>query len=362
MGKRILNKPELENIVWGSTLLGAGGGGSASIGLHLVNEIKNPVTLIDPADLPDNARTATVAGMGSPKVLLEKGFGIEALFAFDALKSMTALGGINLGSLMPVELGGFNSIVPMYVASERNIPVINADGCGRAVPELGTTLYYVYRIPTWSPTVVANQAGDIVASLLSDPVDAFMAETVARTAVISFGMIAGLATCTLSLSDVKRCMVLNSLSMAEKVGKTIRETKTKGGDIVKEAAGAAGGRELFRGKIQKIEMVTKEGFDFGKTTIEGMGDYKGQTFVIDVKNENIIGWLNGKVVIIVPDLITVMTLTGDPLTNADTKEGMEVGVIGINAAEPWKNTPEGFNCWKHILDKMDYKQGYICTL
>jgi hypothetical protein len=263
---------------------------------------------------------------------------------------------------MPVEIGGFNSIVPMYVAAARNIPVIDADGCGRAVPELATTLFSAYKLPAWSPVTVANKAGDIVAALLIDPTDATMAETAARTATISFGMTAGLASAILSMAEVKKYMVLNSMSWAEKVGKSLREAKAKGADLISAVAGAAGGKELFRGKIQKIEMVTREGFDFGKTFIEGAGSYKSQTFVIDVKNENIIGSLNGKPVIVVPDLIVVMTIDGMPLTNADTKEGMEVGVIGVKAARAWMETPEGFGCWKHILDKMDYKQGYICTL
>jgi DUF917 family protein len=362
MAKRILNRDELENIVYGSVLLGAGGGGSAANGLQLADEIKSGVTLLDPMDLPDHAKTVTVAGMGSPKVLLEKGFGVEAIYAYEAMKNMTTLGGVNITTIMPVELGGFNSIVPMYVAAAKNIPVIDADGCGRAVPELATTLFSAYKLPAWSPVTVANKAGDIVASLLTDPTDAAMAETVARTATISFGMIAGLASAILSMDEVKKYMVLNSVSWAEKVGKALQEAKARGADVVDAVSGAAGGKELFRGKIQKIEIVTKEGFDFGKTTIEGMGSYKGQSFVIDVKNENIIGWLNGKAVILVPDLITVLTLTGDPLTNADTKEGMEVGVIGIKAAKPWKNTPEGFNCWRHILDKMGYQEGYVCAL
>lgn len=102
MTKRLLGKTELEDVVWGSTLLGAGGGGSPRDGLKLVQEINNAVTLVDPADLPEDANTVTVAGMGAPTVISEKGFGPEAIFAYEAIKNMAAVGGIKLAYLIPI--------------------------------------------------------------------------------------------------------------------------------------------------------------------------------------------------------------------------------------------------------------------
>ncbi|GAH66924.1 unnamed protein product, partial [marine sediment metagenome] len=63
----MLGKVELEDVVWGSTLLGSGGGGSAHDGLRLVTEMENEVTLLDPADLPESANAVAAAGLGSPK-------------------------------------------------------------------------------------------------------------------------------------------------------------------------------------------------------------------------------------------------------------------------------------------------------
>ncbi len=93
MAKRILGKAELEDVTWGSTLLGAGGGGSPREGLKLVKEMENEVTLLDPADLPESANAVAVAGLGSPKAFAEKGVGPEIILAFEALKNMTAVGG-----------------------------------------------------------------------------------------------------------------------------------------------------------------------------------------------------------------------------------------------------------------------------
>jgi len=360
MAKRLLGKQELEDITWGSTLLGAGGGGSPHDGLNMVKEMKNKVTLLDPADLPESANAVAVAGIGAPKAIAEKGFGPEAVFAYEAMRNVTALGGVKIDYLMPGEIGGLNTITPLYVAAMKNVPVVDADGNGRAVPELATGLYPIYKIPT-SPLVIANKAGDVIVAYLADPLDTTAAEKVARAAAVSFGMLAAFATWIVSIATIKNCLVLNSISKAEKIGRALREAKARSKDTAKEVIAVTGGKELFRGKIKKIEMRTAEGFDFGRTTIEGMAKYKGKTFVIDSKNENMIAWQDEKPVAMVPDLMAMMTTKGEPLTNADTKEGMEIAVIGIHAPEPWMRTPGGFNCWEHILGKLGYKGSHVSS-
>jgi DUF917 family protein len=121
-----------------------------------------------------------------------------------------------------------------------------------------------------------------------------------------------------------------------------------------------GGRKFSEAKSKKIEVKTAEGFDFGRTTIEGIGSYQNSIIYIDFKNENMIAWKDEKPVVMVPDLIAMMEIDeGKPLTNADTKEGMKIAIIAIPAPEPWRRIPEGFNCWKPILEKLGYKGSYI---
>lgn len=353
MGKKVLDRQCLEDIVAGSTILGAGGGGSPQDGLKLIEGIEKEIALLDVEDLPESAHAVVVAGIGAPKAMLEKGFGPEAVLAFETIKNMAAVGGIRIDYLMPGEIGGLNTITPLYVAAQRGIPVVDADGNGRAVPELSTGLYPIYQIPA-NPLVVANKAGDVIVAYLGDPLNTVAAETIARTASVSFGMVAAFATWIVDMATIKRCLVPNSISKAGEIGKGIRETQARRGDVVSEVAKITGGKELFRGQIRKIESKTAEGFDFAKTIVEGTGSYQGKTFTMDSKNENMMGSLNGKPVIMVPDLISVITVSGEPLSNADTKEGMEVVIIGIAAPEPWHRIRGGFDCWRPILEKIGY--------
>ncbi len=358
MGRRILSIIEMEDIVLGSTLLGAGGGGSYEVGLNLVRNLKNDVVLEDPEEFPEKSNAVVVAAIGSPKVLLEKGIGPELNYAFDAIKNLTAVGGIKLNCVIPAELGGLNSVAPFVTASERNIPVIDADGCGRAVPELGTTLLHLNRIPA-SPFVVANKKNDIIVGYLSDPTNTNEAEKIARCGVVSFGMLGAISSWVVDLKTINRCLAVKTLTLSQHVGRAIREAQSAEVDPVVKAIEVTNGREIIRGTILKIEMKTTDGFDFGKMIVDGIGEYKGEQVVIDIKNENMMVWKNDEPVAMVPDLISLMTLDGQPLSNSDTALGMEIAVLGIPAPVAWKIDDEGVNCWKPILKKLGYQGDYV---
>ncbi len=256
MTKRLLGKEELENIAWGATVFGAGGGGPCQLGLGLIKNMENEVELFDPADLPKNANVVQVGGIGAPRVASEKPFGPEAINAYEAIKKMASVGGTDIAT-------------------------------------------------------------------------------------------------------IKKYLVPGSISRAEEVGKRIRKSKEEGGDAIKEVINITGGGEIFRGKIKEIKNRAVGGFDFGRTIIEGGDAYKDNVLNIDFKNENIIAWKDNEPVAMVPDLIAMMEVEGKPLTNADTKEGMEIAILGIPAPEPWKRIPEGFNCWKPILEKLGYEGPYV---
>ncbi|MEM2104043.1 MAG: DUF917 domain-containing protein [Candidatus Bathyarchaeia archaeon] len=358
---RILDKENLLDIVSGATFLGSGGGGSPKDGLALVDKIVNMgggVKLASPDEVGDNDNVAMIAGIGSPKALKEKGFDVEAIHAYEALERVYSMVSVKFSHLMPGEIGGFNTLTPLYVSAFKKVPAVDCDGNGRAVPELGTTLYAVYDIPT-SPIVLADKNGNVVVGYLRNPLDTNAGENIARGFAIASGMIAAFGTWVVNGRRLRECLVLNSVSKCEEIGKALREAAKQGKDPVREAAEAVNGFELIRGKIADISTKTVGGFDFGRTVIEGTASYSGRKLLIDFKNENIIAWREeGEPVAMVPDLLCLITTSGEPLTNADTQVGMEIAVIAAPAPERWKASAKGFMVWRHILEKMGYTGSY----
>ncbi len=354
----------LRDIVIGATFLGSGGGGSPENGLALVEEIgkvTTDITLASPDEISDNEYVAMVAGMGSPVALKERGFGPEAINAFDGLQKLYSWLGIEFKHIMPGETGGFNTIVPILVAATRNLTVIDADGTGgRAVPDLETTLYYLNDIPT-SPFVLADRYGNVVVGWTKNPMDAPMCENIGRYVVTSFEMLAGLGTWVVNGYQIRKNLEPEVIAKSEMIGKTLNKAKNDGKSPVAEIIKETAGYELIRGKITKIETKTVAGFDFGRTVVKGTDEFEGKEISIDFKNENMIAWkTENEPLAMVPDLICTLTVNGEPLTNADTAEGLKISVIALPASEKWRKHPKHFDVWKPILEKIGYKGAYLC--
>ena len=65
------------------------------------------------------------------------------------------------------EIGGANSVEPLTVGAELQIPVVDADGMGRAFPELQMFLPFVYGCPPY-PADVGNERGEVAAVAYAD--------------------------------------------------------------------------------------------------------------------------------------------------------------------------------------------------
>ncbi|MCS7135851.1 MAG: DUF917 domain-containing protein [Nitrososphaerota archaeon] len=343
---RILREKELKDIVYGATLLGAGGGGSPENGMQLVKsilEISEEVKMVSPEEVPDYSMIAVVAGMGAPEVLLKRGWRNEDI---PALRLLEQVIGRKMDYIIAIETGGFNSITPLHAAVASGVPAIDGDGVGRAIPQLEMTMFYVQNVPL-APVTLADAHGN---SAILYPVDAPMAEKMARGITVAFGMQAGIACHPMAGWQMKKAVIGGTYTLAEKVGRAMREAREKGKDPVKAVVEVTNGFEIARGKVAKKEVETRGGFDYGKVYVADIR--------VDYKNENMIAWRAGKPVAISPDLICWMTTDGRPLTNADIKEGLEVAVIGIKAHERWR-TPEGLAVFRPVLAELGYTGDYI---
>lgn len=76
------------------------------------------------------------------------------------------------------------------------------------------------------------------------------------------------------------------------------------------------------------------------------------------QNENMLAYRREKLLAVVPDLICSIDEAGNPLTNADLKEGMRITYIGFAAAKPMR-TAQVFELFRHILTGLDYKDDFV---
>jgi hypothetical protein len=362
---RKLNERDIKNILYGATFLGSGGGGTLKDGLRLLSDVASKKTieleLINTSEIGSNEYAVMVAGIGAPKAMEESNFGPEAGYAFEAMQKIAFFSGKELKYLMAGELGGFNTMVPMYLSILKDIPFVDGDGNGRAVPELSTGLYPIYDIPP-TPLTLAGGNGDTVIAFLKDPKDHKAAENIARHISMAYGMSAAFCTWVVDKHDIVDKLAPESITRSQRIGEAISSASKGNKDaLLQKLNKEVECKEICIGKIREIEIRTEEGFDFGTTIISGAGKHEGTEFYIDFKNENmLVRDDRGNTLVTVPDLICMLDLkTMEPLTNASTEKGMEIGLYGVPAPENWWKDEGGFNCWKHILEKIGYTAGPV---
>ena len=130
-----VTEKDLAAIATGAGILGTGGGGNPYIGqLRARQAIRKwgPVTVLSPEELPEDARVVCVGGIGAPTVGIEK---VRDLQSYHALRAIEEYTGEKATALISNEIGGSNSVEPLIPAAMAGLPVVDADGMGRAFPE-----------------------------------------------------------------------------------------------------------------------------------------------------------------------------------------------------------------------------------
>lgn len=335
---RELDAEQLQDVARGAGILGTGGGGDPYLGtlaaLRALEEF-GPPQVIEPHELDDDALVALPVMVGAPVPLIEKfTFGQELESVFRALNRF--LDG-RLVALMSPEMGGVNSVVPLCLGARLGLPVVDADAMGRAYPEIDLVTLTLFGISA-SPFALADEHGNHV---VVNGVDNRWVERIARAVVVEFGAICAGMGFPITGRQLREAAVLNTLSYAEEIGRTIRQARAKKADAIEEIVRITSGYVLFRGKIVDVERRTMQGWSIGEATMEGLEDFFGSRMTVSFQNENLVAFRDATVVAAVPDLITIIDSdSGEAITTERLRYGFRVVVLGMPCDEKWR-TPTG---------------------
>ena len=352
-----VDEEKVESICIGAGILGAGGGGSPYIGqLNAQQAIRRwgPVTIVSPDELGEDERIFSVAIIGAPTVIIEKMPDIQPTNALHAMEEYT---GTRATALIPVEIGGTNSVEPLIPAARRGLPVVDADGMGRAFPELQLTTFFVYGVPP-APIAVSDEKGNTI--IITQALNSVWAERLARAAMCPDRVHRRIR----HRADVDGAgaqhgcpayPVAGSGGGGGDVGDAIKRARRQQEDPVSAILETCPGKVLFQGKIVDVDRRTTGGWSRGSVAIEGLADYAGDRMDIDFQNENLVARRDGHTICTVPDLICIVdTERGEPITTELLRYGFRVTVLGLPAPDLW-TTPEGLavaapRCFGYDMD------------
>lgn len=365
----ILNETDLTWLADGCYVLGCAGGGSPAASLIQLRDIVragHQIRVIDQSALADDALIYWGGHMGSPAVSVERLQSIETVQAFEVL--MEYLHHEKFDAVMGLEIGGANGLEPMLVGCTKffDAPVVDGDWMGRAYPTYWQTTLAVHVPRELVPCAI--DSGDGKSIIMTRAPDDEIVDRALRASCSEMGSRVGMAARPTKTEYVRKYGVLNTCSLAWRIGRCIARCEasnrlsTVAEAIIEEAGGAEAAKVLFRGKIVAVERRLVKGHSYGTVHIAAFTEddqdddqsatkakplVSGGTLKVPFKNENIFAEHTAedgtsRIIASVPDLIAVLDNgSGRALGVPEFKYGYQVTVIGITCSPRWTEVPVG---------------------
>jgi DUF917 family protein len=323
---------DLNSLALGAGILGTGGGTHPYLELLNIEKLYRDgqsVALLPPDALADDDLVAEVGFMGAPLVTKERL--PDPAQVLKAFRTMQKFAGCSFRAVMTSEIGGENGLLPFFVAALAGIPVLDADPRGRAFPEMQMSSFAIAGLPLY-PVAMADIRHNEVIVLRT--MSAKWTERIGRKICTEVGSM--LATCRPPRTgrQIKAHALHGSVSRAIRLGAAVRKARRAHLDPADAVLAAEPGIKLYAGKVVDVARRTTAGFVRGEARIEGSDDFAGTVFKVDFQNEFTIGWIDGRCVAMVPDLICILdALTGEAIGTETIRYGHRAVILSLPASE-----------------------------
>jgi DUF917 family protein len=346
-----IRRSDVSALALGSAVLGCGGGGNSYYGQLVARRLlseETAVRVIDVDEMDPGSFAISPAAVGATLVALEKPPSLIALRA--GLAAVTPAIKGRLTAFFAGEIGGLQCIFPLLAAAQAGLPLLDGDGMGRAFPELQMTTFSIYGTTRGLPHALSSDRGVLSLPPINHPEPAgssteppgIQFERAVRKVCTEEGGLIYL-TAVFDQESLSRTLVRGSISLALRIGRAVESARASATDPIHAIIDAADGKTLLVGKVVDVERRFRAGHDWGTVRVEGVDEDRGHRAEIAFKNEYLIVKLDGKVVLTVPDLITLAeTESGTPVSTDILRPGLRVTVLALPAS-PLLTTPVALN-------------------
>ncbi|ADB50637.1 DUF917 domain-containing protein [Conexibacter woesei] len=338
---RRLDERALHDVARGAAVLGIGGGGDprgATLAAVRALRAFGPPALAGCDALADDDLVVCPLLVGAVRPdAAPLPLGVELVAAFDALRRVLDR---PVAALLPLKVGGVGgAAAALALAARTGLPVLDADATGRAFPQNDPTTFALHGVAA-TPAAVADGRGNAVVVTAAD-LD--WTERLLGGAVSQLGGIAPFCGYPVTGAQVRAAGIAGTISLAERIGRTVREAVAAGADPIPGVLAATGGFALLRGTVAGVDRRRSErGWLVGETVVDGAGADAGRRATVAFQNESlVVRRADGALLAAVPDLIALIDADSGQAIAADrVRRGQRVVVLGIPCDARWR-TPAG---------------------
>jgi DUF917 family protein len=284
-------------------------------------EAHGPVPVVALDDLPDAALVVPCGLVGAPQLANERIFSGEEGGVLS--RALEDLHDARAGALMCFETAGPNGLVPVTWAARAGVPLVDADGAGRAFPGFQQRTMHVAGVPA-SPVVLTDGRDNVLVIRAADDV---WAARLARRTAAGLGGVCAAAAYGMSARRARTSVIAGSVSRAIALGHAIdAHEHGVGPGAVAEALGAT---VLIEGRVTDLQR--------NSATIEGTAGDAGRQVRIEMQSQFLIALEDGAVSAAVPDLIAVLAAdSATPIATETLRRGDLVVVLAAPAHDIWR--------------------------
>jgi DUF917 family protein len=307
-----LDASNLRTVSRGCAVLAAGGGGDAGLSLLMalraVDE-HGAVPLVGLEDLPDDALVMPCGLIGAPAIATERIWSGDE--GRTLCETMAELHGRPVTALMPYAIGGANGLLPVAWAARLGLPLVDADGMGRAFPHLHQQAMRLAGVDA-SPVVLTEARGNTI--VLRTPRDG-EADRLARGAAASLGGVCAGALFCMSGVQARSSAIGGSYTRALELGG--RDARAAGNVLVAQA------------RVVDLQPSA--------ATLRGTGDDAGRQLRIELQDGYLLAIEDGAVRAAVPDVICLLEPGGgEAISTERLRHGNRVDVVVWPAPGVWR--------------------------
>lgn len=320
-----VTKKELESLSIGAEIMGSGGGGNTypvkSV-LRFYLENSPPPTFIDVEEIPDSSLVVGVAYLGSTTMIEEKLPQGNNLLS--SIKTLENFIGEKTSAIIPIEGAGVNALVPLIAGINSKTPVIDADGMGRAFPELSMTTFSINGI-SGAPLTISDDYGNVV---VAEELQENLTDELIRGIALIFGGGSWLTAFPMTGEEVKKFGIRHTLSRNIEMG-DIFFLKISAREKMEKLQENYKAKFIGEGCVKEIFRYREGKFSKGDLYIEC---YENRYLKISFQNEYLILMEEDKVIASIPTVIALLdSHTLQPIRTDEVSIDDEVFVITIPA-------------------------------
>ncbi|MFO7888677.1 MAG: DUF917 domain-containing protein [Eubacteriales bacterium] len=335
---KYIDESWIKPLALGGMILSSGGGGDTENFEKILSEIlinKDSIQLLEIDDMIGEDYYCSNGMMGISNVI--DSYSFSGKNGVETISRMEKIEDCKISAIYPFEGAGINLLYPIITAKMMGIPIVDGDIMGRCFTDLSMTTLEI-NDRNISPFILKDTMDiiHIFTSTSTKSIEREVRKVLSR--IDNLGFFAGGLEKGERLS---KALIPGTISLAKEIGNSFKYNNYD--DIVEDIREAVIKSiygevfHLFKGKVVSIEEANFNK-DWTRFTLVGNKKTDRGIYSILAKDQFLLAYNNQKVSCTSPDIISAIDLnTLQPVTFGRLKNGMEIGVIGIEAPESHKS-------------------------